>query len=257
MLSNQKLVYLHLVAFRSMRKLVKYILIVPLISCSSSNQEKKLIGNWYSAENNRIKEEFRFYKDSLIIYDVFKNTVKWDVKRNQIHTYYLKEKGPTYKFQLSKGDQVLHLQLIGDKNHNSFEFVKAKSAFDFLEKTIDLKIDLPKSTTNLEYINLADGLYFNIYAGYKNNKLIVKTDYSSTLNDFNNEVKHFIENKREELKPFLKYNLIADKNITDSQIDSIKNILRENSIRKIFRTYKSDEISYLKTIDWFGKTENL
>jgi len=239
-----------------MKNIFTNILIFLIISCSSSKQENKLIGNWYTAKNNRIDAELQFYKDSLVIYEVFdKRTLKWDAKKDKIHSYYLKEKGPTYKYQLDKKNQILNLELIGEKSFKLPEFRKAKNAFDFFQMTIDLEIELPESITELKNISQPNNLNFSIYAGFKDNNLVIKTDLSPDLNNLDKEVSCFKKNTREELKRFLKFNLIADKNITDFQIDSIKNRLNQTSIKIVFRTYKSNEINYVDTINWFGKNE--
>ena len=69
------------------------------------------------------------------------------------------------------------------------------------------------------------------------------------------EVNDFKENSREELKPFLRFNLIADKNITEVQMDSIKNQLKKTSIELIFRTYKNGQTDYENNLNWFGQKE--
>ncbi|GGZ64926.1 hypothetical protein [Mesonia mobilis] len=239
-----------------MKKNFKFIFIFFLISCSFSKQEQKLIGNWYTAKNNRIEAEFQFYNDSLVIYEIFgKRTLKWDIKGDKIRTYYLKENGPVYKYHLDEYKQILNLELIGEESFKLPEFRKAKNAFDFFEKTIDLEIELPECNDELKNISRPSRLNFNIYAGFKHNNFIVKTDSATNLKNLEKEVTKFKNNTRNELKRFLRFNLIADKNITNSQLDSIKNRLKETSIKNIFRTYKNNQIDYKDNLIWFGKNE--
>jgi len=226
-----------------------------MFSCSSSKQEKKLIGKWYSAKENKINSEFQFYKDSLVIYEPFgKATLKWHIEEQKIYTSYLNDKGPTYKYKLNENSEFLNLELIGDQDSNLQTFVKAQNAFDFFQKIINMRIELPLNETELEYLN-QNKTSFSIYIGYKNNKLVVKTDKSSGLNNLEKEFDDFIKNSRDELKPFLKFNLVADKNIPDSQIDSIKYQIRKTFFTPIYRTYKNDQINYKNNINWFGEIE--
>lgn len=239
-----------------MKNKLTYILPLLILGCSTLKQEKKLIGKWYAAKNNGSIAELQFYKDSVMIYDVYdRKTLKWELKGDEIKTYDLEKKGPTYKYQLKSKNQGLQLELIGDQNIALPEFWKAKNAFDFFLKTIELDIDLPKSTTGLKNISQPDYLNFNIYAGFKNKELIVKTDLSANLDNLVTEVRDFKKNKREELQGFLRFNVIADKNITAPQMDSIKNLLRQTSINTVFRTYRNNEVNYRETVDWFGKNE--
>lgn len=239
-----------------MKKIFIYIFLVFIFSCSSTKQKKNLIGNWYSAKENKIDSQLQFHKDSLVIFEFFgKRTLKWNVKGNKIYSSYLKEKGPTFKYQLDENNKVLKLELIGNNDFKLQKFMKANNAFEFFQKNIDLKIDIPESKTKLKPINQPRNLNFNIYAGYKNDSLVVKTDSTPNLDNLEEEVNQFKDNSRDELKRFLRFNLIADKNITESQIDSIKLRLKKTSIKLIFRTYKSKQINYKESLNWFGKIE--
>ena len=238
-----------------MKNIFTYIFIIFIFSCSSTKQEKRLIGNWYTASENRIDSEFEFHKDSLLIYNSYgKTALKWKVKDQKIYSTYLTENGPTYKYKIDENNVFLNLELIGDNGFILPTLIKAKSPFDFFQKIIDMDIELPTTENELEYLT-QNNTNYNIYAGYKNNNLIVKTDKSSDLNNLDYEVNEFIENSRDELKSFLKFNLIADKNIVQSKIDSIKYILKKTSIKPIYRTYKNEQIDYDESINWFGKID--
>lgn len=239
-----------------MKNILTYIFIVLIFSCSSSKQERKLIGNWYSASENRIDSEFGFYKDTLVIYDSYgKSTLKWKVSEQKIYSSFLNENGPTYKYKLDQNNDSLNLELIGEKGFILPTLIKAKNAFDFFQKIIGLKIQLPIKETELEQIGLPTNLNFNVYAGFIDNNLKVKTDLASDLNNLENEVNRFKEHSRDELKRFLRFNLIADKNITESQMDSIKGILKQTSIERIFRTYQNKQADYKNNLNWFGQKE--
>ena len=241
-----------------MKNFFTYFFIIFLFSCSSSKLEKKLIGNWYSSSENKIDSEFEFYKDTLVIYDSFgKSTLKWKVESKNIYTSYANKSGPIfkiYKYKSNKDSESLNIEIIAN-NSAPLELTKAKNSFDFFQKLIGLKIQLPIKETKLEQIGFPNNLNFNIYAGYNDNNLVVKTDLASNLTNLENEVNEFKRNSRDELKKFLRFNLIADKNITETQIDSIKERLKTTSIERIFRTYKSKQADYENGLNWFGEKE--
>ena len=58
----------------------------------------------------------------------------------------------------------------------------------------------------------------------------------------------------------IKYLLFADKRVPEKEIDSIKNLLKETTIKKIFRVYTNEQVDYEKTdwkdeLNWFGEYE--
>tara|TARA_B110000967_G_C18709766_1_gene472088 strand:- start:174 stop:908 length:735 start_codon:yes stop_codon:yes gene_type:complete len=244
-----------------MKNILTYILLISLFSCSSSKEKEKFIGNWYAKNDNNKIVEFQFYNDSLIIYDEMlgKYSQDWEVNKDKIHLTHINgftnKKQLTYSYKFYKSNELLNLDILGDTIIQLPELRKAKNVFDFFKKTIDLEIELPESSTELKNISQLNSLNLNIYAGFKNNNLVVKTDFSPDLNNLNNEVNSFKENKREELKPFLRFNLIADKNISESQLDSIKNRLKKTSIERIVRTYKNDQTNYEHYLNWFVQKE--
>ncbi|WP_338731362.1 hypothetical protein [Mangrovimonas cancribranchiae] len=244
-----------------MKNILTYISLIFIFSCTSTKQKEKLIGNWYSnSDDNYGFFEFQFYKDSLFIYDKLgKSSALWKVNKDKIHLTgingFTNKKKLTYSYNLNKSNELLNLKLLGDTIIQLPELRKAKNAFDFLKKAIDLEIELPKSKEQLKSLSQPKRLNFNIYAGFKNKKLVVKTDSASDLKNLEKDVIKFKNDTRNELKKFLRFNLIADKKITQSQIDSIKNRLKETSIKIIFRTYKNSQIDYNDNTRWYGKNE--
>ncbi|MCB4807029.1 hypothetical protein LG651_02115 [Tamlana sp. 62-3] len=246
-----------------MKNILTYLILIFLISCSSKKQKEKLIGNWYSNSNENYGfVEFQFYNDSLIIYDEMlgKFSQEWEVNKDKIYLTNIKglttKKQLTYSYKLDKSNRFLYLKALGDTIIELPKLSKAKNPFDFLKKIFGLKIELPTKQTKLVRIGFPGNLNFNIYAGYnKDNKLAVKTDLSSDLNNLENEVIEFKNNSRDEFKNFLRFNLIADKNINESQIDSIKKILKSTLIKQVYRTYKSKEADYENNLNWFGQKE--
>lgn len=244
-----------------MKNILINIFSIIIFSCSSNEQKEKLIGNWYTYRNHKDVIEFQFYKDSLIINDMIfgKYYQEWRVTKNNIFLTNIKgstdKKQLTYSYTLNKSNDLLNLKVLGDTIIQLPELRKAKNKFDFFKKTIDLEIVLPVCVDGLKNISQPNNLNFNIYAGFKDNNFTVKTDWSTDLKNLEKEVTKFKNNTRKELERKLRFNLIADKNITTTQLDSITNRLKETSIKIIFRTYKNDQIDYKDNLIWFGKKE--
>ena len=244
-----------------MKNILTYILLIFIFSCASTKQKEKLIGNWYSnSDNNYGFIEFNFYNDSLISFDKLgKNFAKWEVSKDKIQLTdingFTSKKQLTYSYELDKSNGILKLKILGDTIIQLPKLIKAKNIYDFFQKNVGIVIDLPIKENELTQIGFPDNLTFNIYAGFSNNNLIVKTDFSSDLKNLEKEVTDFKKNSREELKTFLRFNLIADKNITESQMDSIKDQLKRTSIERIFRTYKNKQTDYENNLNWFGQKE--
>ena len=243
-----------------MKKILVYLLFILLFSCSTKKQKEELIGNWYS---NSFKNygffEFRFYKDSLIVNDEMLGRFyqDWKIRKNNIFLSNIRgltdKKKLTYAYELDNSKQFLNLKIIGDTITELPKLRKAKNAFDFFKKTIDLEIELPKSNDTLKIISEYNRFNFNIYAGFKKDKLVMKTDFSSDLNNLDNEIESFCENKQKWIKPLLRFNLIADKNISVGQIDLIVEKLEKTSIKQIFRSYQNKNQNYENNLIWFGQ----
>lgn len=244
-----------------MKNILTYILLIFIFSCASTKQKEKLIGNWYSnSDDNYGFIEFQFYNDSLISFDKLgKNFAEWEVSKDKIQLTdingFTNKKQLTYSYELDKSNGILKLKILGDTIIQLPKLIKAKNTYDFFQKNVGIVIDLPTKENELTQIGFPDNLTFNIYAGFSDNSLIVKTDFSSDLKNLKKEVTDFKENSREELKPFLRFNLIADKSITKSQMDSIKDQLKRTSIERIFRTYKNKQTDYENNLNWFGQKE--
>ena len=244
-----------------MKNIFTYILIISIFSCSSTKQKEKLIGNWYSiSDDNYGLLEFKFYNDSLIIYDKLgKEFSQWEVNKNKIHLFningFTNKKQLTYSYKLDTSNELLNLKIIGDTIIQLPELIKANNTYAFFQKHLGIEIDLPINENKLIPLGFPNNFSFNIYAGFNDNNVVVKTDFTSDLKNLVKEVNDFKENSREELKPFLRFNLIADKNITEVQMDSIKNQLKKTSIELIFRTYKNGQTDYENNLNWFGQKE--
>ena len=80
----------------------------------------------------------------------------------------------------------------------------------------------------------------------------------TNLSDFilwKKEFKSHLKTLRTELKPWIKFNLVADKNITQPQLDSIKRLIRKSFTTPIYRTYTNAKIDDEHAINWYGIIE--
>ena len=224
-----------------------YLILFLVTSCSRTNSKQELIGNWFYSEGHKIDYQFRFYEDSLVMVNGsgWKRKLMWKVDADSIYTLYTDKPGPAYKYKLDVETQTLRLGLIQNDSSKALKFVKAKNPTEFIfDKIVGLNIDLPiykHPLTESERFHMHSPPYlnFNIYAGYKNGNLVVKTDSSSNLENLNKEVAEFKEDSRDELINALTFNIVADKNVSKNELDSIKNILKKASLNNIVMTFKS------------------
>ncbi len=54
--------------------------------------------------------------------------------------------------------------------------------------------------------------------------------------------------------------LFTDQRVPEKEVDSIKNLLKETPVNKIFRVYTNDQVDYTKVdwkneLNWFGEYE--
>lgn len=229
-----------------------------LVSCISNNYKSELLGNWYFydiPENSKHLNVFKIHSDSILINSIMGTTIeKWKATKKQILLYDLKgypgDSELTNEYKLKSNDR-LELKVYGDTIIEFKNIVKAQNAMDFLQKSINLKIDLPNADKELIEIGNSPFI-FTIYAGYDNGRLKFLTDNYDNLSNLEKEITDFKEEF--DPRPFSKANfiLIADKNIPNKKLDSLKQILNQTLIKRIFRAYKNDTIKYKNNLIWYG-----
>ncbi len=241
-----------------MKKIFTVLFIAIFFSCAPI-EEDKIIGNWFYSDGDKINFQFKFYKNSLVsIYaNGSVNKLKWRIDADSIYTYYSDNPGPSYKYELDLNDKKLKL----NNADLVLNLVKARNLDEFFfHKIIGLEIELPScehSLNRTEYLELYNPnyLYFPIYAGYSNDGLIVKTELSSDLNNIDKEVAEFKVNSRKEIINHLKFNLVADKNVSQYQLDSIKNKLMKTTLKQVYRAYKTELLDDMNDTLWISIKE--
>jgi len=255
-----------------MRNLYLLLLVlITLFNCSINEAEKKLIGQWNNFPMGG-SSDIKFYKDSIVIFDYGEKRIgKWNAnssiininftntdsegKRNYNLFYKISSNNDTL---LTKIDTVL-------KDMSYMSLLKVNDNWEHYLREINLDINLPTASFKI-FEKDSSSLGIDIYVGYENNKLSIKTYGGSKLENLE-RIKSLVynmkstKNKEEIIK--LNFNLIADKKVSEEKIDSIKEVLRNFPEIKIFRVYRNDEENYGKydiTLkgnlwNWYGKYE--
>lgn len=254
-----------------MKKIFTILILAFFISsCSKNEYEQKLIGNW----NNYPSGEFTditFYEDSVVAYEYYlKRKGTWKADKSEIKLHFPKKiKGYREYYFL---DYKLNNDSLQIKNKNDKEFViptlfKVSDYWKHYLRKIDLQIELPKADFKL-IKNDSMNLGINLYIGYKNEKLSIKSDsrnFNQKSDLMNLAPLVFSEKAMREKSEdkFMYFNLIIDKNVSNKKIDSIKQILKLFPEMRHFRVYKNDSANYGKyniknngkSWNWFGRYE--
>ena len=137
--------------------------------------------------------------------------------------------------------------------------MKINNAYQYFEKNINLDIDLVKKENGLIPSGNKEFDY-NIYVGYKNDKLISKSDKHINLSGIEFATMEYIFSFKEPNENDFKYMLFVDKKVPKKQYDSIKSLLENTRIKKKFRVYTNNKVDYTKTdwkseLNWYGTYE--
>ncbi|WP_379978847.1 hypothetical protein [Dokdonia ponticola] len=249
-----------------MKTIYKIIILVLILqSCSSSHKEKdKLIGNW-SVVNGL--NEFEFYQDSLIVSEWGMSYInQWDIDSSKLYLETIKGldsfgiKTKEFDFRLSENLDTLFIKKLTDSVFGP-PILRIKNAYDYHLKRLQLVIDLPSKTNLISSNEKGTGL--DIYVGFRDGKLIAKTESDKTrgLDEIKYETFAFIASQETELDSTnFQFNLLIDKSINKTEIDSIKNILQSTGYNRMFRVYNNNKVDYQNTdwkddLNWFGVYE--
>ncbi|QCX39860.1 hypothetical protein FF125_15955 [Aureibaculum algae] len=248
---------------------VQLFLFFALISCSKNKYEKELLGTWNNYPSGG-SVEIRFYKDSISSYEhrnKRKGTWSADISQIKMNLPLLKfVEGykASFIFDYKLNGDSLFIKNLDDSAFTYPVFFKVNDYWKHYLRQFDFQIDLP--VADFEMIK-SDYMQYGIdlFVGYNNKELIVQ--YNDQNNNVLKNIKSIVYSERaqfEEEVNILYFNLIADKNVSEQQIDSIKKILNVFPDMKIFRVYKNDTANYGKyDLDhelsydwsWYGRFE--
>jgi hypothetical protein len=242
------------------------VILILFVACSKNETKRALIGKWGTTDNYYDLKEFNFYNDSLIAYEEGeKYYYKWKVNDSKIkvnrfnHTYseVIERFSLEYKLSKSKDSLFIKRENYSSFNNNFPVLIKIHNGFKHLQKLYNIKIDLP--TTEFELVKIEEPK-FDIFIGYRNNRLISVSEYSESLDDLKYHVYAKLETLEKEELGKLTFNLVMDKKVPQKSIDSIKKILSLTPVKSIYRTYQSNrkkysELKWREDLEWFGVLE--
>nr|WP_298995192.1 hypothetical protein [uncultured Polaribacter sp.] len=247
------------------KRITPLIILLFFFNCKKENLKSDFIGNWSTISNSIDDLEIQFFNDS-IVYDYYSNkySTNWKVLENKIeqtliHNLLSNEKGTksTLEFSFNKKKDTLFLN--NKKDSISLVFKKINNSFEYFTNKIGIDIELPSTNEKIVPISNKD-FGINIYIGKQRDTILIKTDeYLKRFGELKYKIGNFYFSNDESKIDSLRLNLFVDKEVSDSELDSIKTILKEYQIKRFFRIYNNKE--YIKKdwkaeINWLGKYEN-
>ncbi|WP_045968665.1 hypothetical protein [Flavobacterium sp. 316] len=222
------------------------VLFLLMFGCSSTQQKRKLIGNWSSINSSNLIN-IEFFNDSLVIEQWGDtNSFKWYNDESNIYYSSLKVNTPDNKYDFVLINDTLLLR----KNKNEIDFLKLvriNNAFDYFNKTLNLNLPVKSNLTPV----LNEENAYILYALYDKNKVILKTSDNVFLSfdDLKRDINLHIANT--ELDDVSKINvmLFADERVSKADILKIKSIIKDINNMKVYQIFTNKDIDY-KKIDW-------
>ena len=236
-----------------MKKLISLIIFILLVSsCNKDNNyiKEKLLGRWSDASDG-YNNDIHFYKDSIVINTSFcrKSVGTWKTINSKIYANFPDDannpdwnENVIWNYTLSELKDSLFIKLENDTiNHL---LLKVQNDWAFYNKIIGMNITLPEIDKKLSKRDSID-YSPNLFIDNKNDtlKFIVTPKFKHPYKD--NLIKSILYNLNFS-KDSKIVNIIADKNVTEAKIDSIKKIIKNIDIYKInfFRVYKNKNEKY-------------
>ncbi len=248
-----------------MKKLLLLALISILFYNCNNRYEKSIIGTWYSLDE---KTKLTYTTDSIFVNDITRKGT-WKADKNQITCnwiHHFQEDSiikNEYLYQLIHRNRIV---LFYEKDSSKQEvFLRSANFIDYLFKKNDININLEKNH-NAKYSKTENKYGIKIFIGYKNDSLIIKSEYSKNLDNLDYDIESILK----ENSPFLKneyddfhdsfkkrvsfnkwvkmnlyYSIFVDKKIPQHIVDSTVKKLKNSSIQRIYRAYKAKESRYI------------
>lgn len=241
-----------------MMKYINVLILFLLMSgCSSTQQKRKLLGNWSSINSSNLIN-IEFFNDSLVIEQWGdRNSFKWYNDESTIYLHSLKVNTPDNKYDFALINDSLQLR----KNKDEIDFLKLvriDNAFDYFNKSLNLNLPIKSNLTPV----LNEETAYILYVLYDKNKVILKTsdDIFLSLDDLKKDINLHIANT--ELDDISKINvmLFADERVSKVDILKIKNIIKDINNMKIYQIFTNKDVDYKKidwkqNIKWYGTLE--
>ena len=249
---------------RSKVYLIFYFIILILFSCKNENEKEDFIGVWSSTRNTNFYLTFEFFKDSVVVHDpilLHNNfTLDWILKNKKIYGINVKNQildSTIWDFKFNKAKDTLFIKHDNEENFD-IELRKIENNFEHLENNLGFKLRLPETNKKLSKIKNNKN-NFNVFLGKHNDSLVVKIEnYFEIIRRLDYVLVSFLDKSEEEFNN-ISITLVADNSITNRELDSIKNIIRKFSTKKIYKVFYDK--SYLKKdwkagINWLGRLED-
>jgi len=241
-----------------MKKIILIITILSFfLSCVKEDNKSDFIGNWSSTSDTNIDINITFSNDLLLIenpvvlYDSIYSS-KWKVIGKKIE-----HEGSTWDYILNSSKDTLWIKHETDSTYE-VPFRKIKNNVEFLENRIGIELKLPKTEKNITSYGDKESA-FTVYLAKQNDSIVIRGDnYFRNFKRLQYHVIEFFYSKDEKERDNLKFAIFTDSSISEREIDSIKNKLRELPIKKIFRVYDSESYvneDWKSEVKWLGKYE--
>jgi hypothetical protein len=248
-----------------LKEILKITLIfttILLIGCKNK-YEKKLIGTWYSFQEN---EKLKFESDSLFVNDISKIGT-WNANKNLIEYYWQNYqfdsvKKSTYSYKLKSNDTLIFTSK--EKSNNHFKFLKSDNFIDFVFKKNNVFINLDESP-NSEFVTNENKYGIKIFVSINQGKIKIKSEYSENIENLNydldmilksiepyftNEYNSFPEHFKEKVslenwrKRKIFYSVFADKKIPKDSINILVEKLKRSKIQNVYQVFETKENKY-------------
>ena len=227
-------------------------------SCQKEGSKSDFIGNWSATSDTNFDINITFSNDSILIENPVVHfdrnySTKWKVIGKKIE---LEETVWDYKLNLEKDTLLIKHQT--DSVYD-LSLKRIKSKYEFLENKLGLELKLP--STNEKIFPISNKEFgINIYIGKQKDTILIKTDkYLKQFGELKYKISSFYFSKNKSESDSLRLNLFVDNEVSDSELDSIKSILKEYQIKRFFRIYNNKEYTkndWKAEINWLGKYEN-
>ena len=223
-----------------MKLIYIFLILIGLFSCNQNSSEKELNGTWYGIEKDSPVLVFR--PDTLALFFVPNpQNVLWKANNRIIEFEYF----PINSKEIKKAEikyQIKNDTLTTLFNGENGIYLKANSYVDFLNKKSNIKFLLPKNS-KLKTLKNSRENGLRIFVGKRQGKIISKTEFSDNLNNLNHDIQKFNSSfhNSNDIKMRFHYRVFADKNISQTEMEKVYQILRKSEIKKILRIYEAEK----------------